>query len=142
MKKSRQGGGSKRFIVIGTVILVILVFGGGYILSEYNREQKVIDISELRGGETRETMSPVFFTGRVAKAYRIAREIPEVIDSLYCYCRCKENYGHKSLLTCFVDEHGASCDVCMEEAVMAYNMYNKGKEIVSIRKAIDRRFSS
>jgi hypothetical protein len=87
-------------------------------------------------------MSPAFFTGRVAKAYRIAREIQEVIDSLYCYCRCKENFGHKSLLTCLADKHGASCDVCIEEAAMAYNMYNKGKDIVSIRKAIDRRFSS
>jgi len=58
--------------------------------------------------ENRPTLSPDRFTGRVWKAYKIAREIPEVLDRLYCYCRCRENFGHKNLLTCFVDTHAST----------------------------------
>ncbi len=100
-----------------------------------------VDPAELRGGETRRTLSPAYFTGKVAKAYRIAREIPDVIDSLYCYCECKKNFGHKSLLTCYVDTHARYCKVCIDEALMAYSLHKKGKDIVSIRRAVDRSFS-
>ena len=36
--------------------------------------------------ETRPVLTDAIFTGRVAQAYRIAAEIPKVIDSLFCYC--------------------------------------------------------
>ena len=62
--------------------------------------------SNLR--ETRQTLPPALFSGRVKRAYQIARDIPEVLDKLYCYCMCKENSGHKNLLTCFVDNHAAT----------------------------------
>ncbi len=58
--------------------------------------------------ETRPTLSPERFRGRVRRAYEIAREIPEVLDQLYCYCRCRENFGHKNLLSCYVDNHAAT----------------------------------
>ena len=58
--------------------------------------------------ETRQTLPPAIFSGRVRKAYQIARDIPEVLDKLYCYCMCKENSGHKNLLTCYVDNHAAT----------------------------------
>ncbi|MFQ5464493.1 MAG: CYCXC family (seleno)protein [Thermodesulfobacteriota bacterium] len=95
----------------------------------------------LRGGETRATLSPAYFGGSVAEAYRVAEEIPEVLDSLHCYCDCKRHSGHKSLLTCYVDTHAAYCDICMEEAFMAYDMHKKGADIPTIRKAVDERFS-
>ena len=34
--------------------------------------------------ETRSVMSSAFYTGKVAEAYRIAAEIPKVIDSQFC----------------------------------------------------------
>jgi len=58
--------------------------------------------------ETRATLPPAIFNGRVRKAYQIARDIPEVLDRLFCYCMCKENSGHKNLLTCYVDNHAAA----------------------------------
>jgi hypothetical protein len=145
MVKKMKKSGSKSPSVIAVVILVILGLGGGYMLSvNYGGADggEVADISELRGGESRATLSPALFTGRVAKAYRIAREIPEVLDSLYCYCECKKHFGHKSLLSCYVDKHGAYCDVCIDEAIVAYEMYQSGNDIPSIRRAIDKRFSS
>lgn len=97
--------------------------------------------ASLRGGETRETLSPALFYGATADAYRIAKEIPEVLDSLHCYCECKKNFGHKSLLTCYVDEHAKHCDVCLDEAFMAYELYRQGKDVKTIRSAVDQRFS-
>jgi hypothetical protein len=100
-----------------------------------------LDAASIRGGETRDTLSPYYFNGSIAAAYRIAKEIPEVLDSLYCYCDCKKHMGHKSLLTCYVDTHAVRCDICLDEAYMAYEMHNQGKDTVEIRKAVDKKFS-
>ncbi len=99
------------------------------------------DPAKLRGGEKRHTLSPMNFTGETAKAYAIAKEIPEILDSLYCYCDCKKHYDHKSLLTCYVDGHAANCKVCMDEAFAAYEMKGKGMDVVAIRRAVDEVFS-
>jgi hypothetical protein len=58
--------------------------------------------------ETRPTLSPERFTGKARVTYAIAAEIPEVLDGLYCYCRCRENFGHKNLLTCFTSTHAST----------------------------------
>ena len=100
-----------------------------------------LDAASIRGGETRDTLSPYYFNGSIADAYQIAKEIPEVIDSLYCYCDCKKHMGHKSLLTCYVDRHAVRCDICLDEVYMAYEMHNQGKGTVEIRKAVDKKFS-
>jgi len=58
--------------------------------------------------ETRPTLDPAQFVGRAAAAHRVAREIPDLLDQLYCYCGCDKNQGHKSLLSCFTDGHAAT----------------------------------
>ena len=98
------------------------------------------DVSKYKGGETRETLSPSYFTGRAARAYRAAKEIPEVLDHMHCYCECKKHNGHKSLQTCFVNQHGLNCSICIDEAIMAHELHKKGKSIADIRRAIDRKF--
>lgn len=99
------------------------------------------EVKSLRGGETRATMSPIEYTGETARAYQIAKEIPEVLDSMYCYCECEKHFAHKSLLSCYVDDHASHCDICMNEAFMAYELHRQGKDIKSIRAAVDARFS-
>ncbi|MBI5681599.1 MAG: hypothetical protein HZC45_00235 [Deltaproteobacteria bacterium] len=143
-KKQEKGKASNKNLIIGIILLALIGFGGGYFFSVYltDKDGDITDIALLRGGETSPTLSPVKFTGRTAKAYQIAKEIPEVLDSLYCYCRCKENFGHKSLLSCYVDDHAAYCDVCMDEAIIAYDLYKQGKDVISIRKYIDKKYSS
>jgi hypothetical protein len=47
------------------------------------------------------------FQGRVREAYKAAADIPEVFASVSCYCGCDKSHGHKSLLYCFADDHGA-----------------------------------
>ena len=64
----------------------------------------------LRRGETRATLDPNLFKDpTVRDAYRIAKEIPWVLDSIYCFCYCEESpaFRHKSLLSCYVDNHAA-----------------------------------
>ncbi len=58
--------------------------------------------------ETRPTLAPATFTGEAAAAYRVAREIPDVLDALTCYCSCRDDYGHVSLLSCYTDGHAAT----------------------------------
>ena len=77
---------------------------------------------------------------RLVRAYTAARVMPEVFDGLYCYCECKKHFGHRSLLTCFESEHGASCDICLDEAAMAAEMHTAGSSLDEIRRAIDARF--
>ncbi|HSH15048.1 MAG TPA: PCYCGC motif-containing (lipo)protein [Verrucomicrobiae bacterium] len=42
----------------------------------------------------------------VARAYRVAARIPEVLAQQPCYCWC-DKIGHGSLVDCFATDHGA-----------------------------------
>jgi hypothetical protein len=90
--------------------------------------------------ETRPVMSSAFYTGKVAEAYRIAAEIPKVIDSQFCYCYCKKNHQHKTLLTCFTNKHGSKCDTCINEVLYAYELYKQGKTLDEIIVSVDKKF--
>ena len=58
--------------------------------------------------ETRPTLDPAQFVGKAAAAHRVAREFPDVLDRLYCYCGCDKHQGHTSLLSCYTDGHAAT----------------------------------
>ena len=100
---------------------------------------------EPRPGVTAaEVLPPSTYAGydQIVRAYEAAQAVPQVLDGLYCHCQCRENFDHRSLLSCFQSEHGASCDICMGEAVMAEEMHRQGKTLDEIRRAIDARFRS
>ena len=98
------------------------------------------DANDAIGGEKRPILSPDNFKGKTAYTYQIANEIPEVLDNIYCYCHCQKHSGHKSLLSCYTDKHAAFCDVCQNEAIMAYELYKQGKDIPTIKKMVDEEF--
>jgi hypothetical protein len=52
------------------------------------------------------TLDPNLFKRKAKEAYQIAKEIPEVLVQIPCFCEC-EAYGHENLLDCFIDNHGA-----------------------------------
>ena len=58
--------------------------------------------------ETRPTLDPARFVGKARLAHQVAREIPDTLDQLYCYCECDKHLGHKSLLSCYTDGHAAT----------------------------------
>ena len=73
------------------------------------------------------TLEPEKFTGPTREAYRAVREIPVTIAQLPCYCHCDEGFGHKSLYSCFEDDHAAHCAVCVNEALLALKLEKEKK---------------
>lgn len=68
------------------------------------------------------TLAPASFIGKTRQAYQVAREIPETLAQLPCYCYCDQSVGHKSLHSCFTDNHASMCAVCVDEALLAYKL--------------------
>ena len=100
---------------------------------------------EPRAGITAELVLPpaaVPHTPGSIESYAAARQIPAVLDGLYCHCNCSKHAGHRSLLTCFQSDHGAYCDICMGEAILAAELTGQGRSLLDIRAAIDRQFGS
>lgn len=52
------------------------------------------------------TLDPHHFKGKARQAYQIAKEMPEVLAQIPCFCDC-DAFGHENLLDCFIDQHGA-----------------------------------
>jgi hypothetical protein len=89
------------------------------------------------------TLPPERFTGPTRDAYRMVREIPETIAQLPCYCHCDQSFGHKSLYSCFQDEHASQCAVCVNEVLIAYDLQkNSGMTPAQIRERIIAQYSA
>ena len=73
-------------------------------------------------GSLAPTLDPERFTGATREAYRAVRQIPVTIAQLPCYCYCDQGFGHKSLYSCFEDDHAAHCAVCVNEALLALTL--------------------
>ena len=82
------------------------------------------------------TLSPEIFTGNPRLAYQAAKEIPQVLAQLPCYCHCDRGHGHKSLHSCFESEHGENCGICIGEALIAHSLQKRGVKVTEIRKQI------
>jgi hypothetical protein len=137
-------------VPVAMILAMGIVMGSYFLYNKYNRPTisnihaengtSSEDTRALRGGENRATLKPFLFRGRVAKAYSIAQESRELLDSIYCYCHCKRNFGHKSLLTCFVDRHASECDICQDQAIFASSHFQDGFSIRQVREAVDQKF--
>jgi len=86
------------------------------------------------------TLDPRTFDGEARQTYRIAREHPELLAKLYCYCHCDVRLGHRNLLDCYRDTHAASCGICMGEAGDAEAMAKHGASVEEIRDALRVRY--
>lgn len=51
------------------------------------------------------TLPPELFTGKVATVYRIAQEVPELLEQMPCYCGCYVSDRHRNNLDCYTDRH-------------------------------------
>ena len=75
----------------------------------------------------RPTLPPEQFFGPAREAYRAVRQIPVTIAQLPCYCHCDRGFGHKSLYSCFEDDHASHCAVCVNEALLALRLEKEEK---------------
>lgn len=73
-------------------------------------------------------------------AYQAAREIPEILDGIYCHCDCEKNRELRSLLSCFESDMPQSCGICLGEARLARRLHREGRSLAEIRVAIDRQY--
>ena len=89
----------------------------------------------------RPTLPAEQFFGPTRDAYRVVKEIPETIAQLPCYCHCDMSFGHKSLYSCFEDNHASQCAVCVNEALIAYNLHKGGMPPAQIREYIIQQYS-
>jgi|SRR5829696_2583951 len=88
------------------------------------------------------TLEPEKFFGPTREAYRAVKQIPVTIAQLPCYCHCDKGYGHKSLYSCFQDDHAAQCAVCVNEALLALKLEKEQKLTpAQIRETIVAQFS-
>jgi hypothetical protein len=83
------------------------------------------------------TLDPKQFPDALNRnVYALAARVRPALYQQPCYCYCDRHEGHKSLLDCFVGTHGTICDICQKEAVLSYQLTQKGKTPAQIRASI------
>lgn len=83
------------------------------------------------------TLSPSEFSDpKTARAYEIAKRLPEVLVQQPSYCILARRHHH-SLLECFITNDAAYCgQVCIKEAYLADELKRAGKSPAEIRTSI------
>jgi uncharacterized protein with PCYCGC motif len=93
--------------------------------------------AEAPKGPLPETLDPKqFLDAETRNVYTLAAKEKAILYQQPCYCRCDKEVGHKSLLDCFTDYHGAHCMLCKKEAVFTYTESQQGKTAAQIRQEI------
>ena len=88
------------------------------------------------------TLPPeMFLDPKAREAYQVAKDIPEVLRELPCFCGCMRTHGHKNNLFCFMDEHGSACEICEDVALDAKRMHSNGASIKEIQDNIKGKYS-
>src|SRR5262249_16379493 len=117
--RGREGGvegsmvGAHRLTVLAAVVLILITAAVTWRLTSRSDAPAPVVKSATAAppwvrGETRPTLDPARVVGKAALAHRVARETPDTLDRLYCYCECDKPSGHKSLLSCYTDGHAAT----------------------------------
>ena len=99
------------------------------------------DTTAPKDAQPRLTLDPNQFVGPVKEAYQFAEKNPALLAQLHCYCGCDKAEGHQNLLDCYRGTHGASCEICTGEALLAKRMSEQGSPVDQIRNAIRRNFA-
>lgn len=132
-------------LALGAGLLIVLKSGGGVSSSRLQRSSEHPTAPAQTSQSTKAgprvprfqlasevrslppTLGPSQFVGKAREAYKVAKEIPQTLAQLPCYCHCDQSFGHKSLHTCFVDDHAAHCAVCVDEALIAFQLQQNEK---------------
>ena len=130
---------TKQNLVLGIVAIAIMAGIGWVSLRGTN---DVADESAAVVSKSAEVMSPALFNDeRTRAAYQVAKDIPEVLEQLPCFCGCMTSFGHKNNLFCFRDQHGSACEICQDIAFDAKKMHDQGLAIAQIQDNIKAKYS-
>jgi hypothetical protein len=88
------------------------------------------------------TLNPAAFDDpEVKTAYQAAKDVPEVLEYMPCYCGCFGNAGHRNNLDCFKDNHGVTCLLCRSIAIEAGRQAKLGTPVQQIKRIVDERWA-
>jgi hypothetical protein len=131
MKKAKN---SRTVLLVGAIVALVLIAVGG--ASYFVRARAMAQPADVSL-----TLNPEQFQGDTRQAYMVAKEHPELLAQLDCYCGCEQHEGHKNLLDCFRTRHGAGCETCVGEAVTAGKLADQGMPVDQIRQALRERYA-
>jgi len=139
-KKPKDNAPSSAASKINTFLIVgALIFTSGVIWYTLKGPAEPAAVSDLPKPNVA-TLDPAQFTGQARIAYEAAREVPEILAQLPCYCGCMTGFGHRNNLDCFHDTHGVECTMCQEIAIDARAMYKSGYKVDLIRQKIKDKY--
>jgi hypothetical protein len=90
---------------------------------------------------------------RIKEAYIFARDNPEKLDGIRCYCGCMQmahngRIHKRGLLDCFIqddgsyDSHGAYCQMCVDDTLQVKSLYAQGMTKTRIQAVIDAKHAT
>ncbi|MGD0079848.1 MAG: PCYCGC motif-containing (lipo)protein [Methanoregula sp.] len=90
---------------------------------------------------------------RIKEAYLFARDNPEKLDGITCYCGCMQmahngRIHKRGLLDCFIKEdgeyesHGAYCQMCVDDTLQVKGLYAQGMGKTQIQAIIDAKHAN
>jgi hypothetical protein len=129
---------NKQNLALGVIAVAIIAGIGWYSLRGASNETETsVQLSKSDG-----VLSPTIFDdAKTRAAYQVAKDIPEVLEQLPCFCGCMSHFGHKNNLFCFKDQHGSGCDLCQDIALDARKMHDQGMSIAQIQEQIKAKYS-
>ena len=147
-RKRRLARRTRRQLVLYLLALALFGVGAQTLYSTRARHvaarpvnEKGLRVSGNGRADATHVLSPALFSDpRVKNAYRLAAEMPQTLNQLYCWCGCIER-GMRSNLECFESTHASVCDVCMAGAEVAWDMKQRGiTDPAKVQQALDTRF--
>ena len=129
---------NKQNVVLGVIAVAIIAGIAWYSLQGTSSEtDTATQLSRSEG-----VLSPTIFNdAKTRAAYQVAKDIPEVLEQLPCFCGCMSHFGHKNNLYCFKDMHGSGCELCQDIALDARKMHDEGMSIAQIQENIKAKYS-
>jgi hypothetical protein len=129
---------NKQNLALGVIAVAIIAGIGWYSLRGASNETETsVQLPKSDG-----VLSPTLFDdAKTRAAYQVAKDIPEVLEQLPCFCGCMSHFGHKNNLFCFKDQHGSGCNLCQDIALDAKKMHDQGMSIAQIQDQIKAKYS-
>ena len=145
--KERQDRAASRRSFLGVIAgtAVAIAAGAKPAWARFRRATRHVDHPEPRPGIDASrvlTSEQLADAPNVIPIYDKVRQIPEIVDGIYCHCGCAELPGYRSLLICYEEKGMAKyCVICQGEGNLVYRLHQSGKSLDQIRAAIDARFA-
>jgi hypothetical protein len=87
------------------ITAVLILAAIAWVSMRNNSNAPPEDSSAIKAADV---LSPQSFSDEKTRAaYQAAKDYPEVIEQMPCFCGCKQSFNHDNNLFCFKDQHGA-----------------------------------